>query len=110
MPDDTASITRPLPPADHPASVRPGLHVPCPPARDPHWFDRLSATMNIEEVLSAARACHRARQPRAEPDWPDIEARLRLARAILLDALNEQPHNRTAVELLNQIGRFLGTS
>lgn len=108
MSDDPDIIPSPSPAlsADpQPASARPGLHAPEPAAIDHTWWDRLHQTIDLESLLSSARQVRRLyRDSRDAGEWSaEIEPRLRIAEAMILEALDDDPANRVAAEYLRQI-------
>lgn len=112
---DDESILEPVPPprnevpaaSPQPASARTGPTAPIHDSRADDRFAGLRARLDLDTLLSAARACHRGRHPYADPTWPEIRPRLELAEAELLDFLDACPESRTARLYLKQVARML---
>lgn len=90
-------------PSPMPASSRPGEKAPTPVPVDTIWYDRLRDHLDIDALLAASRACHRGRHYTSSPEWADIYPRLKLAEAMLTDAVRQHPESATLAEYSRQV-------
>lgn len=90
-----------------PARERPHPTAPQPRAADPKWWADLDEKMNIEHVIAEVGMFRRYREPWNAPGFAAHRRNLRVAKVILLEALDTDPADRLATAYLALINRAL---